>query len=110
MKSASCAVRGDAASTEMRTSPKRDTVRAMFYVAGADPHEGDRLGRLKLSRAGLAERDRRVFSACRERGIPVAVSMAGGYGRDIDITVGVHLRTLQCAFESHQHYQQAKVA
>jgi acetoin utilization deacetylase AcuC-like enzyme len=67
----------------------------VFYVAGADPHEGDRLGRLKLSRAGLAERDRRVFSACRERGIAVAVSMAGGYGRDIEDTVAVHLRTLQ---------------
>jgi acetoin utilization deacetylase AcuC-like enzyme len=82
----------------------------VFYLAGADPHEGDRLGRLKLTADGLAERDRRVFDACRERGIPVAVSMAGGYGRDIDITVGVHLRTLQCASESHQHYQQAKVA
>jgi acetoin utilization deacetylase AcuC-like enzyme len=67
----------------------------VFYVAGADPHEGDRLGRLKLTREGLAERDRRVFSACRERGIAVAVSMAGGYGRDIDDTVAVHLRTLQ---------------
>jgi acetoin utilization deacetylase AcuC-like enzyme len=67
----------------------------VFYVAGADPHEGDRLGRLKLTRAGLAERDRRVFSACRERGVAVAVSMAGGYGRDIDDTVAVHLRTLQ---------------
>jgi acetoin utilization deacetylase AcuC-like enzyme len=67
----------------------------VFYVAGADPHEGDRLGRLKLSRAGLAERDRRVLRACRERGIAVAVSMAGGYGRDIEDTVAVHLRTLQ---------------
>jgi acetoin utilization deacetylase AcuC-like enzyme len=44
-----------------------------FYLAGADPHEGDRLGRLKLSSAGLAERDRRVFTALRERRIPVAV-------------------------------------
>ena len=67
----------------------------VFYVAGADPHEGDRLGRLKLTAAGLAERDRRVYAACRLRGIPVAVSMAGGYGRDIDDTVAVHLRTLQ---------------
>jgi len=65
-----------------------------FYLAGADPHEGDRLGRLKLSLDGLAERDRRVFAALRERGIPVAVSMAGGYGVDIDTTVAVHLRTV----------------
>ena len=72
----------------------------VFYVAGADAHEGDRLGRLKLSTAGLAERDRRVFAACRERGVPVAVSMAGGYGRCIEDTVAVHLRTLQEAHAS----------
>lgn len=66
----------------------------VFYVAGADPHEGDRLGRLKLTPAGLAERDRRVFEACRERGVPVAVSMAGGYGRRIEDTVDVQERTL----------------
>jgi acetoin utilization deacetylase AcuC-like enzyme len=76
----------------------------VFYVAGADPHEGDRLGRLKLSAAGLAERDRRVFAACRERGVPVAVSMAGGYGRNIDDSVGVHLRTLQEAALSQARY------
>ncbi len=72
----------------------------VFYVAGADAHEGDRLGRLKLSAAGLAERDRRVFAACRERGIAVAVSMAGGYGHCIDDSVAVHLRTLQEAAAS----------
>jgi len=66
----------------------------VFYLAGADPHEGDRLGRLKLSAAGLAERDRRVFTACRERGIPVAVTMAGGYGHEIGDTVSIQLRTL----------------
>jgi acetoin utilization deacetylase AcuC-like enzyme len=71
-----------------------------FYLAGADPHEGDRLGRLKLTAAGLAERDRRVFSACRERGVPVALCMAGGYGRDIDDSVAVHVRTLQEALAS----------
>jgi acetoin utilization deacetylase AcuC-like enzyme len=83
----------------------------VFFLAGADPHENDRLGRLKLTAAGLAERDRRVFDACRTRGIAVAVSMAGGYGRDIDTTVGVHLRTLQLAFDSWQRQQpQTKVA
>jgi acetoin utilization deacetylase AcuC-like enzyme len=66
-----------------------------FYLAGADPHEDDRLGRLKLTAAGLAERDRRVLAALRERGIPVALSMAGGYGRDIATTVAVQRRTLQ---------------
>ncbi|HEY1392804.1 MAG TPA: histone deacetylase [Methylibium sp.] len=66
----------------------------VFYLAGADPHEGDRLGRLKLSTAGLAERDRRVFAALRERGIPVVLTMAGGYGRRIEDTVAVQLNTV----------------
>ncbi|RZT93740.1 histone deacetylase family protein [Rivibacter subsaxonicus] len=65
----------------------------VFYLAGADPHEGDRLGRLRLTAAGLAERDRRVFSACRERGIPVALAMGGGYGHRIEDTVAVQLQT-----------------
>lgn len=73
-----------------------------FYVAGADPHEDDRLGRLKLSFDGLAERDRRVFAALRLRGIPAAVSMAGGYGRDVHGTVAVHSRTLSEALRSWQ--------
>ena len=73
-----------------------------FFVAGADPHEHDRLGRLKLSFEGLAERDRRVFEALRRRGIPVAVSMAGGYGQQVHGTVAVHLRTLIEALHSWQ--------
>jgi acetoin utilization deacetylase AcuC-like enzyme len=74
----------------------------VFYLAGADPHEGDRLGRLKLTAAGLAERDRRVLDACRERGVPVALSMAGGYGRNIDDTVAIQLRTLMQALAQWQ--------
>jgi acetoin utilization deacetylase AcuC-like enzyme len=73
-----------------------------FYLAGADPHEDDRLGRLKISSAGLAERDRRVLAALRDRGIPVALSMAGGYGRDIHTTVAVQRRTLELALASWQ--------
>jgi acetoin utilization deacetylase AcuC-like enzyme len=65
----------------------------VFYQAGADPHEGDRLGRLKVSASGLAERDRRVFAACRSRGIPVVLTMGGGYGRVIEDTVAVQLQT-----------------
>jgi acetoin utilization deacetylase AcuC-like enzyme len=74
----------------------------VFYLAGADPHEGDRLGRLKLTAAGLAERDRRVFAACRARGIPVALTMGGGYGRVIDDTVAVQLATWRIALASWQ--------
>ena len=76
----------------------------IFYVAGADPHEGDRLGRLKLTTVGLAERDRRVLAAARERRIPVALSMAGGYGRVIEDTVEVHLGTIRAALASWRQW------
>ncbi len=71
-----------------------------FYLAGADPHEDDRLGRLKITSAGLAERDRRVLQALRDRRIPVALSMAGGYGRDLATTVAVQRQTLAEALAS----------
>jgi acetoin utilization deacetylase AcuC-like enzyme len=77
----------------------------IFYLAGADPHKGDRLGRLCLSTAGLAERDRRVLTAARERDVPVALAMAGGYGRVIDDTVAIHLGTLEAAYESWRAWQ-----
>lgn len=76
---------------------KRFVPQLIIYLAGADPHEGDRLGRLKLSMDGLAQRDLMVFEAARGRGIPVAVAMAGGYGRDIEDTVAVHLQTVGIA-------------
>ncbi|MCY7314320.1 MAG: histone deacetylase [Rubrivivax sp.] len=76
-----------------------------FYLAGADPHEDDRLGRLKISAAGLAERDRRVLQSLRERRIPVALSMAGGYGRDVHTTVALQRRTLGLALASWQGWQ-----
>jgi len=71
-----------------------------FYLAGADPHEGDRLGRLKLSYEGLARRDLRVLDALAERRIPVTLSMAGGYGRDLATTVAVQVSTLNLAAQS----------
>lgn len=74
----------------------------VFYLAGADPWEGDRLGRLKLTAAGLAERDRRVFQALRERGIPVVMTMAGGYGHDIHDTVAIQLQSWRIALAAHQ--------
>ncbi|MBM3388572.1 MAG: histone deacetylase [Betaproteobacteria bacterium] len=77
----------------------------VFYVAGADPHEADRLGRLKLSLEGLAERDHRVLQACGQRGIPLAVSMAGGYGHDIERTVDVHQQTLAACWRHWQGCQ-----
>lgn len=71
------------------------------YLAGADPFEDDRLGRLAVSKEGLAERDRIVLEGCRERGIPVAVTMAGGYARDIADTVEIHLRSVLRAAALH---------
>jgi len=69
----------------------------VMYLAGADPHEGDRLGRLKLTFDGLRRRDAMVLQACREIGIPVCVTIAGGYGRDVHDTVAVHLGTVAVA-------------
>jgi acetoin utilization deacetylase AcuC-like enzyme len=69
----------------------------VVYLAGADPHEGDRLGRMKLTFAGLARRDGMVLASCREVGLPVAVVIAGGYGRRIEDTVAVHVATARIA-------------
>ena len=68
-----------------------------IYLAGADPYEDDRLGRLSVSKEGLAERDRLVLASCRERGIPVAVTMAGGYARKVEDTVEIHYRSIRRA-------------
>jgi acetoin utilization deacetylase AcuC-like enzyme len=67
------------------------------YLAGADPFEGDRLGRLSVTKKGLAERDRLVLEACLDRGIPVAVTMAGGYADRVGDTVDVHLQSIRRA-------------
>ncbi len=65
-----------------------------IYLAGADPFLDDRFGRLHLSKEGLAERDKMVFRHCRERGLPVAVTMGGGYGRRVRDTVDIHFQTV----------------
>ncbi|MEK0428165.1 MAG: hypothetical protein RL001_692 [Pseudomonadota bacterium] len=84
----------DAALSEMfaRFDPE-----LLIFLAGADPYKGDRLGRLRLSMAGLASRDTKVMEAARARDLPVAIAMAGGYGRVIEETVAVHLQTIRIA-------------
>ena len=72
----------------------------VVYLAGADPHEGDRLGRMKLTFAGLERRDALVLQACREVGLPVVVTIAGGYGWAIEDTVAIHLATARLAAAS----------
>jgi acetoin utilization deacetylase AcuC-like enzyme len=69
----------------------------VIYIAGADPFEGDKLGRLKISKDGLMRRDEMVFQACYTRGVPVAVAMAGGYAWDVNDTVEIHANTVKTA-------------
>jgi acetoin utilization deacetylase AcuC-like enzyme len=69
----------------------------VIYLAGADPHEGDRLGRLKLTWDGLAARDRRVFEWTWQRRLPLAFAMAGGYGHRIEDTVQAQVNTFEIA-------------
>lgn len=70
-----------------------------LYLAGADPYRGDLLGRLALTKEGLATRDRLVLDLCRQAGQPVAVVMGGGYGRHVQDTVDIHLQTVRIAAE-----------
>ena len=77
----------------------------IIFLAGADPHEGDRLGHLKLTFDGLEKRDRMVLDRARQHTVPVAITMAGGYGTDIDSTVAVHLKTLSVAAEFAAQWQ-----
>jgi acetoin utilization deacetylase AcuC-like enzyme len=79
----------------------------LIYLAGADPHEGDRLGRLRLSFDGLRARDERVFDLAARLRAPVAVTMAGGYGHDIETTVQVHLNTVEAACSHWRRCRQA---
>ena len=69
----------------------------VFYLAGADPFEGDRLGRLRMTINGLRRRDETVMRACADAGLPVAVSMSGGYANDIDAIVTIHTNTIRTA-------------
>jgi acetoin utilization deacetylase AcuC-like enzyme len=71
----------------------------VIYLAGADPFEHDRLGGLKVTKAGLAARDRLVFETAREEGVPVATVLAGGYAEDVQDTVDIHVATVRAMIE-----------
>jgi acetoin utilization deacetylase AcuC-like enzyme len=77
----------------------------VLYLAGADPHEGDRLGRLKLTDDGLLARDRRVFDWCWQRRLPCVFVMGGGYGKDLSDTVRVQTNTYRVALEYWRRWQ-----
>jgi acetoin utilization deacetylase AcuC-like enzyme len=85
---------------------QRFTPNLIIYLAGADPYEYDRLGRLKLTQAGLLERDKRVMQAALERQIPIAVTMAGGYCETIEETVQIQFNTIQLAQQFHEQHHQ----
>ena len=67
----------------------------IFYLGGADPYIGDRLGRLSLSIEGLYARDALVLEECSKRGVPVVTVMSGGYAEDINDTVEIHCNTIR---------------
>jgi acetoin utilization deacetylase AcuC-like enzyme len=81
----------------------------VLYLAGADPHEGDRLGRLKLSFDGLEARDRRVMDWAWQRRLPLAFCMAGGYGSNLETTVQVQVNTYRVALEYHRRWSGSAV-
>ncbi|HVG38705.1 MAG TPA: histone deacetylase, partial [Pyrinomonadaceae bacterium] len=77
----------------------------VFYLAGADPFAGDKLGRLSLTMAGLRARDEMVLAECRARGVPVVTVMSGGYARDINDTIEIHCNTIRavtCVFAAER--------
>lgn len=77
------------------TALHRATPELIFYVAGADPYEGDRLGRLALSIEGLRDRDSRVVDLASQLSVPLVVTMAGGYCADVDVIARIHANTLR---------------
>ena len=76
----------------------------VIYLAGADPHEDDRLGRLKITKEGMQLRDEAVFQYGLDRNIPIAFSMAGGYGKEIASTVEIHFQTINTALHFQMRY------
>ncbi len=83
----------------IRRSLKEARADAVIYLAGADPYTQDRFGRLQVSKQGLAKRDRMVLRHCQKAGVPVAITMAGGYAPNIQDTVDIHFQTVCIAAE-----------
>ena len=77
----------------------------LIYLAGADAHEGDRLGRLKLTEEGMKTRDQKVFDWAKVHQLPMIICMGGGYGRDLKTTVSVQMNTWRLAHLHWLHWQ-----
>ncbi|MDE1892506.1 MAG: histone deacetylase [Betaproteobacteria bacterium] len=76
----------------------------VFYLAGVDPHENDRLGRLKVTEEGLAQRDEKVFNWIKKHNASCAMVMGGGYGNDLNTTVRLHANTVRIASQFKRNY------
>jgi acetoin utilization deacetylase AcuC-like enzyme len=81
----------------VRESFRRAGPDLVLYIAGADPYEGDRLGRLRLTKVGLAERDSIVFQAVEQAGVPLAIVCGGGYCPELEHVVDIHAATMLAA-------------
>jgi acetoin utilization deacetylase AcuC-like enzyme len=95
-----------ALSQSLRNLEERFEPDLVFYLAGADPHEGDRLGRLKLSYKGMHLRDLAVLNWTWEKQIPVVLCMGGGYGHDISTTLAVQMQTWHLAISFWERWQE----
>ena len=95
----------EALETGLEEALDRADATMAIFLAGADPYEGDKLGRLSVTKEGLAERDLIVLSACRDLGLPVAVTMAGGYCPRIEETVDIHFATVKRTAEMAEAYK-----
>jgi acetoin utilization deacetylase AcuC-like enzyme len=89
----------DALEYGIRRSLSAIEAELVIYLAGADPYQDDRFGRLALSKAGLAQRDQMVLSFCGQARLPLAVTLGGGYSRRISDTVDIHMQTVVAAVE-----------
>jgi acetoin utilization deacetylase AcuC-like enzyme len=74
----------------------------LFYVAGADPYREDQLGGLALTMDGLARRDALVMDYAQRNQVPTAITLAGGYARKVEDTVGIHVNTIKAAIQAAQ--------
>jgi acetoin utilization deacetylase AcuC-like enzyme len=91
------------AALDAHLAPALDAARPelVFYLAGADPYVHDRFGRLGMSIAGLAERDRRALGTIQRRGLPVVVTLAGGYARDLADVVTIQTNSIEAALRAY---------
>lgn len=95
----------DDALAQIDAAHRRQAFDVVFYLAGADVHEGDRLGRLSVSSAGVHARDARVMALAEAWACPLVMCMAGGYGVDLDRMIELQLGTVDIAWQAWMRRQ-----